>query len=154
MVALGLAAGAMLAEGGVLVPFWRSLPAEAFLAWYAANASRLVDFYGPLEIASAVLALVAAGRHLYAREHAAPFFVVAAALAIAVLLMFPLYFRDANASFATGTIARDAVPTELRRWGSWHWTRTAMGVAAFAAAVRGAQHGGALGRGSGLSYPD
>ena len=30
-VALGLSAGAMLAEGAVMVPYWRSLPPDAFL---------------------------------------------------------------------------------------------------------------------------
>ena len=59
-VGLGLAAGAMLAEGAVLVPWWRSLPAESFLRWYADNGARLFAFFGPLEIASAGLAVAAA----------------------------------------------------------------------------------------------
>ena len=36
-MALGVAAGAMLAEGAVLVPWWRAMPPEAFLRWYADN---------------------------------------------------------------------------------------------------------------------
>jgi len=51
-LALGVAAGAMLAEGAVLVPWWRSMPPEAFLRWYADNARRLFEFFGPLEIVS------------------------------------------------------------------------------------------------------
>ena len=60
VVLLGVTAGAMLAEAAILVPYWRSLaPAHCF-DWYSANASLLVDLYSPLEIASAVVALVCA----------------------------------------------------------------------------------------------
>ena len=34
---LGLSAGAMLAGGALLVPYWRSLPPADFFAWFAAN---------------------------------------------------------------------------------------------------------------------
>ena len=54
---LGVTAGAMLAEAAILVPYWRSLAPADFFDWYAANASLLVDFYSPLEIASAVVAV-------------------------------------------------------------------------------------------------
>jgi hypothetical protein len=47
-IALGLSAGALLAEGAVLVPFWRSLQPESFLAWYRENAALLLRFFGPL----------------------------------------------------------------------------------------------------------
>lgn len=142
VVALGLAAGAMLAEGAVLVPYWRSLPPASFLAWYAANASLLLDFFGPLEIASAGLAAAAAALYQYHRRPGGGPLVVSAALALAVLATFPLYFRDVNASFAAGTIAHDRVARELAVWGAWHWIRTAIGVGAFAAAMLGVRRGG------------
>ena len=134
-VALGVAAGAMLAEAGVLVPWWRFLPAEAFLVWYAENASRLLAFYGPLEVVAAALALAAAA--VGGRRAGRPWFVVAAALAVGMLLTFPLYFRRANASFAGGGMAPDEVAEALRRWAGWHWARTCMGLAGCAAAVLG-----------------
>jgi hypothetical protein len=40
VLALGLAAGAVLTEAAVLVPFWRSLPPESFLGWYREISSR------------------------------------------------------------------------------------------------------------------
>lgn len=132
-VLLGLAAGAMLAEGAVLVPWWRTLAPEAFLGWYADNARRLLVFYGPLEAASGVAALAAAA--LTARRPGGALFGVAALLAVAVLLCFPLYFQAVNASFEAGTIAADAVPGALARWAAWHWGRTGLGIAAFGAAV-------------------
>jgi hypothetical protein len=135
-VALGLSAGAMLAEGAVLVPWWRSMPPEAFLGWYAGNASRLFDFFAPLEIASTVLAVVAGASYRYHRGGGG-LFVVAAVLAVAVLGAFPLYFARVNASFAAGTIEVDRVAGELARWAAWHWSRTAIGIAACGAAVLG-----------------
>jgi hypothetical protein len=128
---LGLAAGAVLAEGAVLVPWWRAQPPEAFLAWYAAHASLLFAFFGTLEMVSAVLAIAAA---VLVRSR---FFVAAALLTVGVLAVFPLYFQAVNASFEHATIAPADVPAALARWASWHWLRTGMAVAAFAAAVLG-----------------
>jgi len=130
-LALGLAAGAVLAEGAVLVPWWRAQPPEAFLAWYAANASRLFGFFGTLEMVAAVLVIVAA---VLFRS---PSFVAAALLTVGVLAAFPLYFQDVNASFEKATIAPADVPAELGRWAEWHWVRTVLAIAAFAAAVLG-----------------
>ena len=58
--ALGLFAGAMLTEAGLLVPFWRSLDSAAFHAWYRSNARRLIAFFGPLTWGAGVAALVSA----------------------------------------------------------------------------------------------
>ena len=131
---LGLAVGAMLAEGAVLVPWWRSLPAAAFLRWYADNASRLFAFFGPLEIASAALAVVAC---LFQQAEARRCFAISAVLAVAVLGLFPLYFQAANATFETGSIPVERVPVELERWAAWHWARTAIGLVAFGSALLG-----------------
>jgi hypothetical protein len=60
---------------------------------------------------------------------------LASALAVAVLLSFPLYFQTVNASFEAGTIDAGRVGTELKRWSRWHWTRTALGLGAFVAAL-------------------
>jgi hypothetical protein len=130
-LALGLAAGAVLAEGAVLVPWWRSLPPESFLTWYTANASRLFWFFGSLEMVSAALVVAAA---LLVRS---PLLVAAALLTVGVLAVFPLYFQAVNASFEAATIAPGDVAAELGRWARWHWLRTAMAIAAFAAAVAG-----------------
>jgi len=57
---LGIFAGAMLTEGLVLVPYWRSLKPAEFFAWYSANGQRLLGFFGPLTSVTAVLAIAAA----------------------------------------------------------------------------------------------
>lgn len=133
--ALGLSAGANLTEAVLYVPYWRLMPPADFLAWFAVNEPHLVAFFGPLQAATAALALAAAGYHAYLRRRGAAMFAVAAALSVSVLLLFFVYFRDVNAAFVAGTVAADAVPTELARWGAWHWLRTAVGTAAFVAAL-------------------
>jgi hypothetical protein len=133
--ALGVSAGALVAEGGVLVPFWRSERPEAFLAWYRTHATLLVGFYGPLEIAAvgfASAALVANGFH--PTMASAPW-VIAVVSSVGVLAALPLYFQKANTSFATGSIALEHLPAELRRWARWHWVRTALALLAFAFAA-------------------
>ncbi len=130
-VALGLTTGALLAEGAVLVPFWRSLPAENFLSWYRLHAVLLQKFFGPLEVAAAILTAVAAALSRIRADRRSLILVMATLFAVAVLAVFPIYFQRVNASFAAGTIATDQVAEELRRWSRWHWFRTIMAMAGF-----------------------
>jgi hypothetical protein len=124
-----------VAEGAVLVPFWRSLRPEAFLAWYAAHAGLLLRFFGPLEVAGAALAIAALVLRWLAGAGGLALLGASALLAVAVLAAFPLYFQRTNASFAAGTLAPDRVAGELRRWAAWHWARCGIAAGAFAAAV-------------------
>src|SRR6187549_355869 len=86
--ALGLFAGAMLTEAGFLVPYWRSLDASAFHAWYRSNAGRLIAFFGPLTWAAGVAALVSAGMSLAVPDDGQQWAVAAAALMLMVIGMF------------------------------------------------------------------
>jgi hypothetical protein len=143
VVALGLSAGAVLAEGAVLVRFWRSLQPEAFLAWYRQHAVLLLRFFGSLEVVAAGLAVLAALVSWFGDGPAAGLLAVSALLAVLVLAVFPLYFRRANASFAEATIAIAEVGVELRRYSNWHWVRVMLAIAAFAvAAVAATGRGG------------
>jgi hypothetical protein len=88
----------MLAEVMILVPYWRTLPAEQFFSWYQDNANLLVDFYSPLEIASAVLSLLAAILAVVSRRSAG-LWVLASIMSLVVIALFFVYFKDANAGF-------------------------------------------------------
>lgn len=132
---LGIFAGAMLTEGGVLVPFWRALTPEEFLRWYAANAARLLAFFSPVTSASVVLALLAAAGSLWEGHPGRWLACLAAVLMVVAVASFFVYFEQANASFAAGTIPVDAVPAELARWAAWHHARTVISLLAFAAAL-------------------
>jgi uncharacterized membrane protein len=137
VVGLGLTAGALLAEAMVLVPFWQSLDPAAFFDWYRANARLLFEFFAPLEIGAAVLIVVAAVVNGIQRGHGTGFLVVAALLAVAILVAFPLYFKEANASFANASIPAGEVGAALRRWATWHAGRTVAALGAFVCAAIG-----------------
>lgn len=132
---LGVTSGAMLTEAAILVPYWQSLTPVDFFDWYAENASLLVDFYSPLEIASAVIALVSAVTHSAQSRPGGRFWWVAAIFAILVIATFFVYFKDANAAFLNHSIAEDALPAVLVTWSRWQWGRVGLGCAAFGASV-------------------
>jgi len=131
VIALGLSAGAMLTEAMPMVASWRAMPAPEFLAWFAQNEPRLVAFFAPLQSASTVLSLIAAGLFAWRRRPGAGLFAAATVLCGAALLTYALYFRAVNASFATQTIAAEHVAQALADWTAWQWGRTAIGISAF-----------------------
>lgn len=135
IIAFGVSSGALITEGAVLVPFWRSLRADAFLAWYRQHAGLLLRFFGPLEIAATLLGLAAFGLDWLASGTPSLLLAMAVGLSVAVLAVFPLYFQRVNASFEHGTIAPERVPAELARWARWHWLRTALALGAFLAGL-------------------
>ena len=130
VAALGVFAGAMLTEGGVLVPFWRSLAPAEFLRWYAANADRLLAFFSPVTAVSAVVALLAAIGSLWEGHPGRWWAVLAAGLVLVTVLSFFVYFEHANTSFATATVAVGALAAQPGRWGY-----SAMAVVTTASAI-------------------
>ncbi len=132
---LGVFAGAMLTEAMVLVPYWRSLAPTEFFAWYAANDRRLLRYFGQLTTATALIVIAAAIAALATSHPAAISAMTAAALMLAVVASFPLYFKRANESFAAASIDAAAVSAALARWSAWHWVRTVASFAALAFAL-------------------
>lgn len=135
VASLGIFFGAMLTEGLVLVPHWRSIPAEAFYSWYGANDKRLVGFFGPLTWLAALSALAAAGTALWMTRPGRWYAVAAATCALVVVSMFFLYFERANASFSLGRMPDNELRAELNRWAAWHWARSGLSLVALAAAA-------------------
>lgn len=131
----GLMAGALLAEACILVPFWRGLEAHEFLAHYRRQARALLRFFGPLEVAACLFVVLAGAAALFGALGELSLWLGSAAALLAILISFPIYFRNANARFAAGTIEARQVAAELARWARWHWLRTALAVTAFALAI-------------------
>jgi hypothetical protein len=86
VASLGIFFGAMLTEGFVLVPYWRSLPADAFYSWYRSNDRRLVGFFGPLTWLAALSALASASLSWWTLHPGRWYAVAAAACALVVSL--------------------------------------------------------------------
>ena len=96
---LGLSAGAMWAEAVVLVDAWRSVPAVDFLEWYGRHHTKLVAFYSPLQIAATLLAvsLPVVLRLDQGRWSVAA--IAAGLFGLAVIALFFIFFKAANAEF-------------------------------------------------------
>jgi len=137
--AVGVFAGSMLTEAGILVPYWRSLDADTFHRWYRANAARLVGFFGPLTWLAGLSALTSALWSSAVEEKGNPWAAAAAALMLVIVVMFPAYFKRANASFVTGLGSTEETVRALRTWAAWHWTRTALSIGALVAATLAAR---------------
>ena len=135
MTALALFAGGMLTEACVLVPYWRSLKPEQFLAYYADNGRRLHGFFSPLTIIAALLALAAAVASWPAGGFVAMLTATAAVILLMVVGAFFVYFKQVNISFSQGSLPPGEVGPELARWAAWHWWRTALSFVALAAAI-------------------
>ena len=136
VIALGLFAGAMLTEGCVLVPYWQSIDAAAFHAWYRANAARLVRYFGPLTWLAGLSTLGSALVRFTLGAPSLTWSLASAALMLMVVAMFPLYFKDSNGRFLAGMESATHTATALRSWAAWHWLRTALSCAALIAATQ------------------
>jgi Domain of unknown function (DUF1772) len=134
-VGLALFVGALLTEAVVLVPMWRSLPAQDFFTLHAAHAHRLYGFFAPLTASATCLAVVAAVTSVSTGHSGGLPAVVAATLTLVILSTYFLYFRKANTSFAEASIRPEDLPAELARWAAWHWFRTAIGLGALASTL-------------------
>jgi hypothetical protein len=144
-VLLGLLTGAMLLIGVALVPWWSSLDPLAFSAWFAAHASligRLMVPLGGLATLSILLAFGVAARR---RAPGWQGLGVAAAGALFVAAIYPVYYTDANAALASGSLTPAEITAELARWRAWHWARVFAGALAFASAVHACARPGQAG---------
>lgn len=125
---LGVFAGAMLTEGAVLVPYWRSLAPGEFFAWYAANDRRLLGFFGPVTTATAVATLAAALLMAWTGHPSRWTAAAACTLTLASVAMFFVYFEAANASFSAASVPPGELAAELARWSRWHLARTVLSI--------------------------
>ena len=129
---LGLFVGSLLTEGMILVPYWRSLNPETFLALHGALGPRLFRYFAPLTVASTLIPAVTFIYCFWVGAEGWTYSAIVAAIQLAILGIFFYYFKSANASFASGSVGVDGLPAELSRWSNWHWLRTTMGLVAFA----------------------
>lgn len=132
----GLLAGALLTEARILVPYWQRMPTTEFSRLHHTMAPSLYRFFAPLTVAgtllpiSSWLALFATGSG-NAMERAA---LVSALCAVALLVIYGAFFRNANIRFATET-NEAVVENTLSKWAALHALRTAISVLGFVAAV-------------------
>ena len=131
---LGLLAGALLAEDRLLVPYWRTLSAEAFYALHPTFGPMLYRFFAPLTMVAplaAALAMVQVTQQsggLTLRSLAA---IATAVLAFGLVAIYFLYFKSANEALLRRAVSATDLPKTLARWAAWHRARVVIVVAAF-----------------------
>ena len=128
---LGLLVGALLAEGALLVPYWRTLNPKEFYALHPSYAPRLFRFFAPLTIAAPSLAISAVVLSIVTSDPGLWFSFIAAALSCLIVGIYFFYFKRANEAFGKAAIAENDLSRELGRWAAWHNARTAVGMFAF-----------------------
>ena len=134
---IGLLVGALLAEGAIFIPFWRSLPTDTFYSLHKEYGPRLFHFFAPLTIIPSFLSFAAAGFCFWKADSGRGPTLVACALFICVLTTYAGYFKHANARLATATLSASDLSLELARWEYWHWVRVILGFFSFGAALLG-----------------
>jgi Domain of unknown function (DUF1772) len=126
---LGLFSGSLMLEGFVLVPFWRTLTPNEFFALHHQFGPRLFRYFAPLTTVAVALPLAAAVSRR--NDPHSLYRWIAAALGLAVLAAFPLFFKRANDAFANRTVTDGELPSALHRWAQVHGARTMTAIAAF-----------------------
>ena len=122
---LALFSGALLTEARILVPYWRKMEPEKFFALHSELGPSLFRYFAPLTVLGVVAPFLSATfsdiSSLVGQLRA-----VTAGLCMIVLACFFLYFRTANAKFASHSISNTELSAELARWAAWHNGRTAL----------------------------
>lgn len=134
---VGLYAGSLLTEAMILVPFWRRMDPADFFRLHGTMGPSLFRYFAPLTTFAVAISVLAAG--LNRVENLA--WNVTAGLCLTALVIFFVYFKKANTSFAEHTLKNEELAGELSRWASWHWVRTVLMFIAFAISIAGHQLG-------------
>lgn len=132
---LGLLAGALLLEGALLVPYWRTLSAQAFYDLHPVYGPKLFRFFAPLTVAGPALATVAAVAAQVGGRPGRGYSAAAAVLAWGLVVIYLVHFKGANESLSKREVTPQALPGVLARWAAWHRPRAVVGLLAFAMAL-------------------
>ncbi len=128
---LGVFLGTQLTEAALIVPYWKNLSANDFFEFYKAYGKKLHQFYAPLTIASTILPIMTFVFSFFGKSKTDGYLWIMTIFSILFFASFFVYFKEANLSFAERTIADEALPQELIKWGRWHWGRIVCETVAF-----------------------
>ncbi len=120
--------GVMICIGVTLGGFWRSLPPQDFLDWFAVNNS-FVARSVPMTVVPAFLGL---GGSIWTDRGTTDAWLwgLSTVCMAIVMVMTARFFVPANRAFAGGKLDTRDVPRQLQRWLSVHAVRIALGLTA------------------------
>ena len=132
---LGIFLGAQIAEAVLFVPYWKALSANDFFKLHQNYGKKIYQFFAPLTILATVIPLVAVVYNLIYQSKEQ---VILGLMGVSTLLFFStyfLYFKKANKSFTDSSLSNEELPTELVKWGNWHWGRIFFEFIAFSCSL-------------------
>jgi len=130
---VGLYAGSLLTEAMILVPFWRRMDPADFFRLHGTMGPSLFRYFAPLTTAAVVFSVTTA--ILNRLDSLA--WNITAGFSVTALIIFFVYFKKANQSFADHNLKNEELAGELGRWASWHWLRTVLMIIALGVSISG-----------------
>lgn len=128
---LGIFFGTQIAEGCLIVPYWKKLSPEQFFDFYSAYGHKLHKFYAPLTILATLSTLCTVTFFLFKGSEELLILLVMGSSTLSFFSTYFMFFKKANKRFSEKSISHKNLPAELRRWGNWHWARVAFEGIAF-----------------------
>ena len=128
---MGIFLGAQIAEALLIVPYWKSLTAEQFYAFYKRYGDGLHRFFAPLTVAATILPILLFVVGLLTDDKRLDLLVALICCVALFFSTFFVFFKKANDRFRTQDIEPSQLPKALKIWGKWHWLRISFECLAF-----------------------
>ena len=115
--------GSQITEGVLLIPYWQSLSASDFYAYYQAFGPSIGRFYTILTIIAALIPIIYTIYLFLSKSAHLLYASISALLALSFIACFYIYFKDANELFYQSALNESSLKNELLIWTKWHWGR-------------------------------
>lgn len=131
---LGLLVGSLLTEALVFIPLWKNTDAKYFLKFHPTAKPIIYNYFKPLTIVATSSNILVLIIHIIRKDYTL-YNTLPGGISILLLVIYFIFFKDANNNFSDGTLSEETLPMALDLWGKWHWLRTILGLSAFLLAL-------------------
>ena len=135
-VLFALLTGGMFLIAMGLVPYWQSVDPAEFTQVFNTSLPFVGGTMKNLTMVATLAIIVAAGLAFWQKLPGRYWTTAAAACAVGMFIMVPIYFGAANPTLAGGAGSPTEITAELNRWGQMHWVRTILSLIGMFCAVR------------------
>ena len=115
---------------------WQSIEPAQFTEAFNTSLPFVGGTMAGLTVIATLAIIIAAALSIWQKTPGRIWLIAAAACAIAMFIMVPIYFNGANPTLAGGAGTPAEVSAELSRWGQMHWVRTILSIIGMFCAVR------------------
>ncbi len=115
--------GSQITEGVLLVPYWQSLSAVDFYAYYGEFGHGIGRFYTILTIIAALISVSLVITNFVKKSPALWLSLISSLFAVLFVACFYMYFKGTNELFFEAALNEESLRQELITWSKWHWSR-------------------------------